>query len=89
MTTISVQASVYGLGGTDTPAAIAAFVQALDDHGLRYEMGSMSTVAWGDREEIWHALEEGYAAVSDLGPSVMQVTISNACPLPDLGEESA
>ncbi|MGC9358837.1 MAG: YkoF family thiamine/hydroxymethylpyrimidine-binding protein [Anaerolineae bacterium] len=88
MRTISAQVSVYGLGGTDTAAAIRAFLGVLDEQGIRYESGTMSTVAWGDQEAIWQALREGYQAASDLGPAVMQITVSNACPLPAIDEAS-
>ena len=83
MTPISVQASVYALGATDMSAAIAAFLRVLDAHGLRYEVGIMSTVVWGEENMVWRALREGYADAASLGPVVMQVTISNACPLSD------
>lgn len=83
MTAISVQVSVYGLGAADTGDAVATFLNALDDHELTYEVGAMSTVVWGEESAVWQALREGYAAVAALGPVVMQVTVSNACPLPE------
>jgi len=86
---ISAQISVYGLGGTDTAAAIRAFLGVLQKRGVRYESGTMSTIVWGDQEAIWQALRQGYETASNLGPTVMQVTVSNACPLPDTDGESA
>jgi len=81
MSAISAQVSVYGLGGADTAVAVTAFLQALQNHKVGYEMGSMSTVLWGDDVAVWNALREGYTTASALGPVVMQVTVSNACPL--------
>ena len=89
MSTISAQISVYGLGGTDTSAAIRAFLGVLQERGVRYESSTMSTIVWGDQEAIWQALRQGYETASNLGPTVMQVTVSNACPLPDTDGESA
>jgi uncharacterized protein YqgV (UPF0045/DUF77 family) len=86
MRTIGAQVSIYGLGGTDTSAVVTAFLEALKDRELAFEVGAMSTVVWGDEAEVWSALREGYAAATRLGAAVMQVTFSNACPLPG-GEE--
>lgn len=86
MKTVSAQVSVYGLGGSDTAAAVAAFLGALQGRKLAFEMGAMSTVIWGQEAEVWGALRHGYAAAAELGPTVMQVTLSNACPLPQKGD---
>ncbi len=82
MNSISSQVSIYGLGGTDTSAVVRDFVQRLEGHDVAFEIGSMSTVVWGPEAEVWAALREGYAAASELGAVVMNVTFSNACPLP-------
>ena len=83
MRTIGAQVSIYGLGGTDTSAVVAAFVEALEEHDLAFEVGAMSAVVWGDEAEVWVALQRGYAAALELGAVVMNVTFSNACPLPE------
>jgi len=83
MRTIGAQVSIYGLGGTDTSAVVTAFLEALKDRELAFEVGAMSTVVWGDEAEVWVALREGYADASKLGAVVMNVTFSNACPLPE------
>lgn len=88
MKAISAQVSVYGLGATDIAAAVEAFLQALQQYELHYEVGAMSTVIWGEEHAVWRALQEAYAAAGAIGPAVMQVTISNACPLPSKGQGS-
>jgi uncharacterized protein YqgV (UPF0045/DUF77 family) len=82
---ISVQVSLYPLGHGDLVPAIEALLAALDAHGLPYDIGPMSTTLWGDDETVWAALQEGFRAAAALGGAVMQVTVSNACPLPPRG----
>lgn len=82
MITISAQISLYPLGCSDLGPAIGAFIETLEAHGLSCEMGAMSTVVWGDDEIVFSALREAYRRVAELGPAVLQVTLSNACPLP-------
>ncbi|NLD72231.1 MAG: hypothetical protein GX649_05885 [Chloroflexi bacterium] len=79
---ISAQISLYPLGQEDLGPAIEALVRVLDVHGLEYEVGSMSTVVWGDDEAVFAALREGFAAAATFGQAVMSATVSNACPLP-------
>ncbi len=79
---ISAQVSLYPLGQGDLTPAIEAFLRALEGRGLTYEVGSMSTVLWGDDEAVFAALREGFAAATATGQAVLTVTISNACPWP-------
>lgn len=79
---VSVQVSFYTLGGTDLADAIGNFVAVLDRHGLACEVGSMSTVIWGDLEDIFSALRDAYEQASKGNATVMMVTVSNACPAP-------
>jgi len=82
MTGISVQVSLYPLGQADLAPAIQAVLDVLAARGLPYEVGNMSTLTWGDDEALFPALREAFAAATRLGPAVMVMTISNACPLP-------
>lgn len=82
MVGISAQISLYPLGQSDLAPAIQAFVDTLHEYGLSYEVGSMSTVVWGDDQVVFAALQEAYRRAVTHGPAVLQVTLSNACPLP-------
>jgi uncharacterized protein YqgV (UPF0045/DUF77 family) len=82
MIAVSAQFSLYPLGQADLAPAIAAALAALDECGLPYETGSMSTVTWGDHTAVFAALQEAFRRASILGGAVMAVTVSNACPLP-------
>jgi len=79
---VSVQVSFYTLGGADLSGAIDEFVTVLDQHGLTHEIGSMSTVIWGDLETVFTALRDAYEQASEGNATVMTVTVSNACPVP-------
>ncbi len=82
MISISAQISLYPLGSGDLAPAIESFIETLEAHGLSCEVGTMSTVVWGDDEIVFAALREAYQHVAERGPAVLQVTLSNACPLP-------
>jgi hypothetical protein len=40
----------------------------------------MHTEITGSEEAVFQALQEAYKAAAELGPTVMTVTLSNACP---------
>ena len=48
MISISAQISLYPLGSGDLSPAIESFIETLEAHGLSCEVGTMSTVIWGD-----------------------------------------
>jgi uncharacterized protein YqgV (UPF0045/DUF77 family) len=79
---ISAQVSLYPLGQSDLAPAINAVLAVLDRWQLTYQVGSMSTVVWGDDDTLFRALHDAFAAAVAYGPSVMSVTFSNACPVP-------
>jgi uncharacterized protein YqgV (UPF0045/DUF77 family) len=80
---ISVQISVYPLGIEDLMPGIGAFLSVLRARGVEYEFGPMSTVIHGEADQVWPALQEGFAAAeSAAGRVVMTMTVSNACPVP-------
>ena len=79
---ISAQISLYPLGQDDLTPAIQEVLDMLSKHSLPYQVGSMSTVTWGDDEIVFCALQKAFAKVTDHGSAVMTITVSNACPLP-------
>lgn len=79
---ISAQISLYPLGQSDLAPAIQAVVDTLHEYGLACQTGTMSTVVWGDDQVVFAALQEAYRRAVSYGPAVLQVTLSNACPLP-------
>jgi len=82
LTGISAQLSLYPLGQDDLSPAIQSVLATLQRWRLPYEVGSMSTVTWGDDQTLFSALREAFLAATEHGPAVLVVTLSNACPLP-------
>jgi uncharacterized protein YqgV (UPF0045/DUF77 family) len=83
MQQISVQIAVYPLGTNDLMPGIGAFLQVLRRHGVEYEFGPMSTVVRGEQDKVWDALKEGWAAAAAENGTIMTMTVSNACPMPE------
>ncbi len=81
---ISAEVSLYPLRVSDLGPAIAAFADELGMSRLQVQTGSMSTLIVGERDELFEALRNAFAAVSAHYQVVLSVTISNACPQPDL-----
>ena len=79
--TISAQVSVYPLRQDHLSPAIAAVKTELEAHGLRPEIGAMSTQVVGEPEAVFAALRDAFVRVAAKGQVVMTVTVSNACPV--------
>ena len=84
---ISAQISLYPLGQRDLAPAIQEVVDVLSDRGLPYQVGSMSTVTWGDDQDVFPALQEAFSRATRHGAAAMVMTVSNACPLPSAFNE--
>ena len=78
---ISAQFSIYPLGQEDLAPAIQAALDVLAARGAPFQVGRMSTIVWGDDQAVFTALREAFVAATQLGPAVMTVTVSNACPV--------
>ena len=82
MAHISAQASLYPLRQPNLGPAIRAAWRIFGEHELEVEQGTMSTVLWGEEDEVWTALREAFGHAAGQGESVMIITLSNACPEP-------
>ena len=78
---ISLQISVYAIEG-NVREAVHCYLDALDATGLRRETGTMSTVVWGEADEIWKGLRQAYEAVAGKYKVVVNIGMSNIAPLP-------
>jgi uncharacterized protein YqgV (UPF0045/DUF77 family) len=88
VTVVMAQVSLYPLGQGDLAPAIEAFVATLREQGLQCEVGAMSTLVWGEDSVVCSSLQRAYAAALAHGPAVLQITLSNACPLPEWRADS-
>jgi uncharacterized protein YqgV (UPF0045/DUF77 family) len=77
----SAQISVYPLRQDRLGPAIEAVRASLAEHGLKPEIGPMSTIVIGEGTVIFGALAEAFAKAAELGEVVMTITVSNACPV--------
>lgn len=79
---VAAQVSLYPLGEEDIGPPIERAVAILRQHGLRVEVGPMSSVIVGDDELLFAALAEVYRTLAGEGLAVVIVaTLSNACPV--------
>jgi uncharacterized protein YqgV (UPF0045/DUF77 family) len=81
--TASAQVAIYPLRQERLTPAVVAVQQALREHGLVTEAGPMSTYVAGEAQALFAALQDAFARASSIGPVVMTLTLSNACPIPD------
>jgi uncharacterized protein YqgV (UPF0045/DUF77 family) len=84
MSGISAQVSIYPLKQDKLSPAIDAVLEAFGKHGIESQMGTMSTMVWGDDEEVFAALLDAFRNAASLGEAVMVMTVSNACPFASL-----
>ena len=81
--TISAQVSIYPLRQERLTPAIQAVAAALEARGLHPEVGPMSTLVTGAADALFAALGEAFAQAAASGQVVMNISVSNACPVPD------
>ena len=78
---IGAQVSVYPLRQEHLNPAVQAVKTELATHGLKPEIGTMSTQVVGEAEAVFAALRAAFIRVAANGQLVMTVTFSNACPI--------
>jgi uncharacterized protein YqgV (UPF0045/DUF77 family) len=84
MSEVSAQISVYPLRQQSIGPAIREVVQVLNQRGLETRTDEMSTLAVGEEQAIFDALQEAFHRAGDRGDMVMVITVSNACCLPEV-----
>lgn len=80
--TTSAQISVYPLRQEHLGPAIEIVRGTLEAHGLRAQVGPMSTIVTGETGIVFVALAEAFDKAARTGEVVMTLTVSNACPVP-------
>jgi uncharacterized protein YqgV (UPF0045/DUF77 family) len=81
---LTAQVSLYPLRQPHLSAAIQQALDVFRGHGLEVVSGAMSSLITGEDERVFAALKEAFQAVSQHGDVVMVVTLSNACPVPEV-----
>lgn len=80
---VMAQISVYPLRQASIGPVIREAVRTLRQHELEARVGEMSTLVWGEEQAVFAALEDAFHQAAERGDTVMTVTLSNACPLPE------
>jgi len=81
---ISVQVSLYPLRQESIGPAIREAVHVFRQCGLKTRVGEMSTLIWGEEQVVFDALQAAFHRAAERGDTVMTVTLSNACPEPEV-----
>ncbi len=77
---IQASVAVYPLLQTDYRAVHRA-LEALRRETVKTIEGTMATTVIGEPANVFAALERAFSAARESGPTVMTVTVTNACPL--------
>jgi uncharacterized protein YqgV (UPF0045/DUF77 family) len=85
---IGATVAVYPLQA-ESDAAVRRAVDSIRSADVDAEVGPMSTLITGTVDEVFRALRLAYEAASSTGGVVMNVAVSNACPLPQRGSPPA
>lgn len=80
---IGAQVSLYPLGQPDLAPAIQEIWDQLEEAQLQQEPGPMSTLVWGEDQQVLDALRKGFQQATQHGPAVLVITLTNACPVPE------
>jgi len=73
--------SLYPLGEVSLGSVITSFVDTLKEYDLEVTPGPMSTLVVGEPEVIFKALEKAYMKVTEKYSIVINLKISNTCPV--------
>jgi uncharacterized protein YqgV (UPF0045/DUF77 family) len=77
---VQVEVSIYPLREKDVSKPIDEFCRTLRAYGLEVNIGSMSSFATGECENLFDALQEAFKRLAEKYQLVMISKISNTCP---------
>jgi uncharacterized protein YqgV (UPF0045/DUF77 family) len=84
---LAAQVSLYPLRQSALSPTIDEALSILANYGLRVVPGAMSSMISGQPATLWAALQAVYTRAAAKGDVVMIVTLSNACPSPEIEEK--
>jgi len=85
---IQAEISVYPLRTQELSGPIDTFCRSLADDGLELVFGPMSTRVSGECENVFDAIKRAFRKTALNRQIVLNVKLSNACPVEPDGEES-
>ena len=80
---VAAQVSIYPIRQTRLSPAIDRAQAAFRAYDLTIQAGPMSTVISGEEQDVFRALADAFRGSASEAETVMTVTISNGCPVPE------
>ena len=76
---IDAEVSLYPLRNADLSKPIGAFLDRLQETGLKVDPGSMSSHITGECSDLFRALGDAFQKGAEEGDVVLVMKVSNAC----------
>jgi uncharacterized protein YqgV (UPF0045/DUF77 family) len=81
---VGCQFSVYPLRQPDIDTPVQAVIHAASDAGVSVRVGNLSTLMWGDEDQVFAALRAAFRAAQRHGPAVLTATFAAGMPTDEL-----
>ena len=81
---VGCQFSVYPLRQTDIDTPVQDTIHAASASGVTVRVGNLSTLMWGDEDQVFAALRAAFRAAQHHGPAVMTATFAAGIPTDEL-----
>jgi uncharacterized protein YqgV (UPF0045/DUF77 family) len=81
---VGCQFSVYPLRQTDIDTPVQASIHAAREAGCGVRVGNLSTLIWGDEDQVFGALRAAFRAAQRHGPAVLTATLAAGMPTDEL-----
>ena len=75
---ITAEVSIYPLKTTDASNIISSAINSLNNEGIEYSVGSISTRLSGSEEQVWSGLRAMFRNAQNYGEVSMVITMTNA-----------
>ncbi len=75
---ITAEVSVYPLKTSDASSTIINSINSLNNGGVEYSVGSISTRLHGSEEQVWKSLKDMFQKAQNSGEVSMVITVTNA-----------
>lgn len=81
---VGCQFSVYPLRQADIDTPVQATINAAAEAGVSIRVGNLSTLMWGDEEQVFAAVRAAFRAARHHGPAVLTATFAAGMPTDEL-----
>ena len=81
---VGCQFSVYPLRQADIDTPVQATIHAAAQMGVSVRVGNLSTLMWGDEDQVFAALRAAFRAAQHHGPAVLTATFAAGMPTDEL-----